>query len=406
MRRKFSSNSAAISRGVIALVLAGAVMPISGSLAQETKVMEDTITIGERLTRDGRMAIYGIYFGTDKSVVMAESDPVISAIGQLMTENPDLELAIVGHTDAVGPHEHNLELSKMRANSVVNALANKHGIERGRLYPAGAGFLIPIAPNNTERGRALNRRVELVRMATIKGESKPDPIADNARKMVQAMSDYMAAQETLTFDYNSTLEVVTNEGQKLGLASSGSVMMERPDKLRITRHGGFADVEVTYDGQKLSLLGKTQNIFAQKNVTGSIDELVDAMRDEGRPVPAADLLSSDVYEALMPHVIDIRDVGSGVINGHECDHLAFRTDDVDWQLWISQGSAPLPCRYVITTLNVAGNPQYSMDFINWTTGTAFDPADFAFLPPENAKALEPEDLEDFDELPAHLRPKN
>jgi hypothetical protein len=65
-----------------------------------------------------------------------------------------------------------------------------------------------------------------------------------------------------------------------------------------------------------------------------------------RPVPAADLLMSDPYKELMPLVTDVKDLGSGVIHGIECDHLAFRTKEVDWQIWIAQGARPYPCRYV------------------------------------------------------------
>ena len=81
------------------------------------------------------------------------------------------------------------------------------------------------------------------------------------------------------------------------------------------------------------------------------------MRDTyHRPVPGADLLMSNVYDRLMPEVADAKDLGSGVIAGVECDHLAFRTKDVDWQIWIAQGSQPYPCRYVITSTQVNRAP--------------------------------------------------
>ena len=76
---------------------------------------------------------------------------------------------------------------------------------------------------------------------------------------------------------------------------------------------------------------------------GTIDQLVDVLRDKyHRPLPAADLLMSDPYKELMPDVTDAKDLGSGVIHGVECDHLAFRTKEVDWQIWIAQGARPYP----------------------------------------------------------------
>jgi hypothetical protein len=108
---------------------------------------------------------------------------------------------------------------------------------------------------------------------------------------------------------------------------------------------------------------------------------------------------SNIYDQLMPEVVDAKDLGSGVIDGVECDHLAFRTKEVDWQMWIAQGSRPYPCRYVITSTQISGTPQYSVDVGAWTTGSAVAPDRFAFKVPAGAKKLNPGDLRDFDELP-------
>ena len=108
--------------------------------------------------------------------------------------------------------------------------------------------------------------------------------------------------------------------------------LNRPDKLRATRTGGFANIEMVFDGKTLTLLGKNANLYAQIEAPGTIDQLVDVLRDKyHRPVPAADLLMADPYKELMPDVTDTKDLGSGVIRGTECDHLAFRTKEVDWQ---------------------------------------------------------------------------
>jgi len=183
-----------------------------------------------------------------------------------------------------------------------------------------------------------------------------------ARSLLKAMSDYLAAQKAISFDYDTNLEIVSTQQQKVGLASSGTVTLNRPDKLHATRTGGFANVDMVFDGKTLTLLGKNANLYAQVEAPGTIDQLVDVLRDKyHRPVPAADLLMSDPYKELMPLVNDAKDLGSGVIRGVECDHLAFRTKDVDWQIWIAQGAQPYPCRYVITTKKVTGWPQYTLD---------------------------------------------
>jgi hypothetical protein len=135
------------------------------------------------------------------------------------------------------------------------------------------------------------------------------------------MSDYLAGQKTISLEYDSTLEIVTRQGQKLGFASSGTVTLSRPDKIRATRTGGFADVELVFDGKTATLIGKHANAYAQTDVPGTIDFLVDELRDKfHRPLPAADLLMSDPYSQLMPQVQETKDLGSGVIRGVECDH--------------------------------------------------------------------------------------
>ena len=177
--------------------------------------------------------------------------------------------------------------------------------------------------------------------------------------------------------------------------------LNRPDKLYVTRTGGFADVEFVYDGKTLTLLGKNANVYAQVPAPSTIDQLVDEVRNKyHRPAPAADLLMSDVYKELMPLVVDAKDLGSGVIGGIECDHLAFRTKEVDWQIWIAHGDRPYPCRYVITSPEISGSPQYTIDIRSWKTGTEVASNVFSAKIPADAKKLEPGALPDFDELPA------
>ena len=112
---------------------------------------------------------------------------------------------------------------------------------------------------------------------------------------------------------------------------------------------------------------------------------------------------ADPYKELMPLVTDVKDLGSGVIHGTECDHLAFRTEEVDWQIWIAQGANPYPCRYVITSTGVDQAPQFTMTIRDWKSGSA---ADFSFKPPAGATKLDAKDLETLKEtsdLPENYR---
>src|SRR5690349_16292682 len=227
-----------------------------------------------------------------------------------------------------------------------------------------------------------------------------------AKSLLKAMSDYLAAQKAISFEYDANLEIVSTQQQKIGLASSGTLTLERPDKLHETRTGGFANVEMVFDGKTLSLLGKKANVYAQVEAPGTIDHLVDELRDKyHRPVPAADLLMSDPYKELMPLVTDVKDLGSGVIHGLECDHLAFRTKEVDWQIWIAQGARPYPCRYVITSKKVTGWPQYTLDITAWKAGTEVASDGFKLEIPADAKKLTADQVPDLNEIPGNFSPK-
>jgi hypothetical protein len=239
-------------------------------------------------------------------------------------------------------------------------------------------------------------------VATVGAADKTtEATAQNAKKVLKSMSDYLAAQKAISFDYDTVLEVVTKENQKLGLASSGSMRLNRPDKIHATRTGGFANVEYAFDGTTLTMLGKNQNVYAQADAPGTLDHLVDQLREKfHRPIPGADLLMSNVYDQLMPEVVDAKDLGSGVIRGVECDHLAFRTKDVDWEIWIAQGSRPYPCRYVVTSTGVNRAPQYTIDIWAWKTGAQVASDTFTLKIPANARKVTAGELKDFDELPA------
>jgi outer membrane protein OmpA-like peptidoglycan-associated protein len=126
------------------------------------QVVADAAALLADLDRAGHVVLNGILFDTDKAVIKPESKPALVEIAKLLKENPEVEAFIVGHTDMSGSYEHNMELSEQRAAAVVEALVSDFAIAADRLTPRGIGPLAPVASNESEAGRALNRRVELV----------------------------------------------------------------------------------------------------------------------------------------------------------------------------------------------------------------------------------------------------
>jgi OOP family OmpA-OmpF porin len=118
--------------------------------------------MSKALLASGKVALYGIYFDTDKDSLRSDSQPTLQEIAKLLNANPRLKVEVVGHTDDQGTPEYNLDLSRRRAASVVRALTSSYGIAVSRLGSFGCGFYAPVASNDSEDGRAKNRRVELV----------------------------------------------------------------------------------------------------------------------------------------------------------------------------------------------------------------------------------------------------
>jgi hypothetical protein len=166
------------------------------------------------------------------------------------------------------------------------------------------------------------------------------------------------------------------------------------------RTGGYSDVEIVSDGKTATLYGKNINGYVQIDAPGSVDQLTDRLRNQfGMEIPGADLLSSHAYEVLMSDVISGAHIGRGVVDGVECQHLAFRGRDTDWQIWIQLGDRPLPRKYVITSKAVAGAPEYTVVIRDWKTDVQPSADAFVFTPPTGARKLDFKALSRLDEIP-------
>jgi len=129
----------------------------------EQEVVADANAMGDDISNTGHVAVYGIYFETGKSDINEKSAEAIVQISTLLKNNSSLKLYVVGHTDNVGSVDDNLKLSKERADAVVNSLTVNYGVSPDRLKAYGVASLAPVASNDTEEGKAKNRRVELVK---------------------------------------------------------------------------------------------------------------------------------------------------------------------------------------------------------------------------------------------------
>ena len=135
---------------------------ISPDLMEKKMAFLNSDDMKQAIRDSGEVAVYGLYFDTDKDAIKSESESAMVEISKLLKSDPTLRLHVVGHTDNQGKPDYNLDLSHRRATSIVAELRSKYGISANRLDAFGCGMYSPVASNEAETGRAKNRRVELV----------------------------------------------------------------------------------------------------------------------------------------------------------------------------------------------------------------------------------------------------
>ena len=135
-----------------------------GSYISNFRITDASPDMRSKLLTDGKLVTYGIYFDVNKDVVKPESYGTLKGIADILKENADVKVKIVGHTDSDGADAANMDLSKRRGASVKDALVKDFGIDASRLQSDGMGETQPIAPNDTPVNKALNRRVELIKL--------------------------------------------------------------------------------------------------------------------------------------------------------------------------------------------------------------------------------------------------
>lgn len=131
--------------------------------AMEQNVIADAASMATSINETGKVTLYGIYFDSGKAVLKTESNPALQEIAKLLKADPSLKVYVVGHTDNTGAYEANMKLSMDRSIAVVNSLVSQYSVPAASLKACGAGPIAPVGTNNTEEGKALNRRVELVK---------------------------------------------------------------------------------------------------------------------------------------------------------------------------------------------------------------------------------------------------
>lgn len=224
--------------------------------------------------------------------------------------------------------------------------------------------------------------------ALVSGLAHAEGIDPDADAALRGMCDALAVQTAFSVVSDASTEVILRDGRKVQLVASGTATVDRARGFRFDRRGPFGATAAAYDGETLTIWAQALGGYANVAAPGGVDDGLDALLAVfgSEAAGGADLLYADPCGNLMNDVESGEHMGETFVGGRRVDHLSYRAADIDWQLWISAEAPHLPVRYVITTKWLAGAPQFTAQFSDWGPAAT---TDFAFTPPESARALDP-----------------
>jgi hypothetical protein len=214
-------------------------------------------------------------------------------------------------------------------------------------------------------------------------------IEPKADQLLRKMSDYLGGLQQFSFQTENNVEIVLRSGEKIQYDNPAEVLIRRPNKLRADRKGDLVDQEFYYDGKTLTLYHKEGNYYATVAAPSTLDETIDFAREVlDVQAPGGDLIYKNAYNILTEDVISGFYVGLSVVGGIKCHHLAFRGNEVDWQIWIEEGEKPMPKKFIVTSKWMTGAPQFTVMIKSWNLSPKVTEDLFTFLPPKDAQKIE------------------
>jgi hypothetical protein len=221
--------------------------------------------------------------------------------------------------------------------------------------------------------------------------SIPSASEQRAMTILKNFSQYLAQAERFSGTIRDGYDAVQQSGQKIEYGEVRKVTVSRPDRLRFEfeRSDGEKGL-VIYNGKDLAVYTPNNNVYATVSKQDTLDQVIKyAVDDLKIRVPLAMMLLSTLPSELDNLVVSADYVETTTITDVPCDHVAARTSrGVDFQVWVAQGSQPLPRRIVITYKDEPGQPQFWADLSNWNLAPEVSDALFTFTPPDGANRIQ------------------
>jgi len=212
---------------------------------------------------------------------------------------------------------------------------------------------------------------------------------EQAMAVMKRMADYISKAQRFSVMVDTGFDAVQEFGQKIEFGETRKIVLSRPDRLRVdaTKRDGSKS-EFVFDGKEIALYFARENVYATEARPGTVDQAVAYFtNDLDMRLPLAELLSSNLSQVLQDKVLEAAYVEKSFIAGVPCDHVTFRGDEADLQLWVAQGAKPLPQRLVITYTRIDGRPQFWAQFSNWNLAPEVPNSLFVFKPSAGAAKI-------------------
>ena len=218
----------------------------------------------------------------------------------------------------------------------------------------------------------------------------PEPaVKPQPRDVLKQMATYLRSLDRFTVRVEKTTELILPTDQRLHSDQTLEIALQKPNRMRVNFQNLSGGRQLFYDGVNFSLYTPEANVYASAAAAPTLDETLDLLANQYRiSLPITDVLVANPDSRLAQNLTSETYVGLILVRGVPCHHLAFRTPEVDWEIWIEDGPRPLPRRLVLTDQSVEGSPQMTAALSDWNLAPSFSADFFTFKPPQNAQKIQ------------------
>ena len=216
----------------------------------------------------------------------------------------------------------------------------------------------------------------------------PEAAREKGDAMLKQMSQKLASSQAFSYTAQQAVERVKADGSKSTDQFTRHTVVRRPNLLSFTETGQAHDGAAWYDGKQVTLVSNRDKIWVRGPMPGTLDEAMDYISAEyAVQIPTADLLYSNPYDALMAPGTTGGWVNVEQVGNRSCEHLSYQHEVVDWQIWLSQDEARLPCQLQVTYKTQPGAPVTRIVLSDWNDKPAISDTTFKPAVPDGYQRL-------------------